>query len=498
MFEGFAAPKKNYFPMPNCWTDITAGIENLAELKIVEYVLRHTWGYREYNIKKVITVEEFMYGRKRADGSRIDRGTGLKSDRSVKDGIRAAIEHGYIVCDVDESDRGRIRKAYALKMQAPDDDDEEAEDDTEVDTTPHANRRVEPTPLAGSKENRGVESTRQRGSKRPSVAQHLPPNEVESAPRTEKNTLEKHREKNTLEKHFSVAPTGAEVGFDVFFEKEDSASPEEDAWSAEGIQNIAACFLSPLPTMRKEQKAEALANWQAAAVQICNHSTWVSHHEDERPTIFTGMLQFVTDPTSPCKYRAWWLERFGSLESIRLWHIANRLYPIYQDYMKCSWQPQGSGNQSEAMTTWEVPMPEQEARPAPVIDTEPEPTVTPEPVVTPAAESLPALTLEEAKAYTAIIRVERDAYSVQRYACPGGFYLEAAVSAERTHQIFDQASFDRFMEKTRPRTPEERHALMQAALRRLPARLPEKEERVGRARRQRYTTGESRMALSGT
>src|SRR6266705_3444172 len=108
-------PEKNYFPMPNEWVDICAKIDNLSELKIIQYVLRHTWGYREYGITKTISVDEFMNGRRRVDRRRMDSGTGL-SEPSVKDGIKRAIKHGYLVCDVDEKDLGRTKKSYGLKM----------------------------------------------------------------------------------------------------------------------------------------------------------------------------------------------------------------------------------------------------------------------------------------------------------------------------------------------------------------------------------------------
>jgi len=114
-FDGFTIPEKNYFPMPNEWVDICAKIDNLSELKIIQYVLRHTWGYREYGITKTISVDEFMNGRRRVDRSRMDSGTGL-SEPSVKDGIKRAIKHGYLVCDVDEKDLGRTKKSYGLKM----------------------------------------------------------------------------------------------------------------------------------------------------------------------------------------------------------------------------------------------------------------------------------------------------------------------------------------------------------------------------------------------
>jgi hypothetical protein len=188
-FEGFVRPEKNYFPMPNEWIDICARIDNLAELKVIQYVLRHTWGYREYGITKTISVDEFMHGRKRNDGTRMDEGTGLKSDRSVKDGIRAAIKHGYLVFEVDTSDPARTRKSYALKMIG-----------TGVDTT----RGVDTTPV--NSENTGVVSTPLTGSIYPPQGYNLPPKQVDTTPRTEKDTRETHLEKDTRERQESVAP----------------------------------------------------------------------------------------------------------------------------------------------------------------------------------------------------------------------------------------------------------------------------------------------------
>ncbi len=110
-FQGFDKPEQNWFKLPNNWTDITAGINNIAELKVVEYILRHTWGYQEYGLKKCITMDEFVHGRKRQDGSRMDKGTGL-SERAVRYGIVKALENGLIEEDIDDNDRGRIKKYY--------------------------------------------------------------------------------------------------------------------------------------------------------------------------------------------------------------------------------------------------------------------------------------------------------------------------------------------------------------------------------------------------
>jgi hypothetical protein len=44
-FTGFSKPEANFFRLPNEWTDIiTARVASLAEMKLVEYVLKHTWG----------------------------------------------------------------------------------------------------------------------------------------------------------------------------------------------------------------------------------------------------------------------------------------------------------------------------------------------------------------------------------------------------------------------------------------------------------------------
>ena len=114
-FRGFERPRQNYFKMPNNWTDITAEMSSLAEIKVVEYVLKNTWGYQEFGIAKRISLKEFMHGRRRKDGTHIDKGTGL-SKPSVIAGIRAAIDHGLLLEEVDDSDLGRMKKYYRLRM----------------------------------------------------------------------------------------------------------------------------------------------------------------------------------------------------------------------------------------------------------------------------------------------------------------------------------------------------------------------------------------------
>lgn len=125
VFEGFNPTFKGFSQLPNEWLDeITSQIDNVAELKIVLFVYRHTWGFQEktdpdkpakHDEIKKLTTDEFMHGRKKSDGTRMDRGTGL-SNRSVIDGIRNAVKHGYILETVDDKDKGRVVKSYALNI----------------------------------------------------------------------------------------------------------------------------------------------------------------------------------------------------------------------------------------------------------------------------------------------------------------------------------------------------------------------------------------------
>src|SRR3990170_2672346 len=114
-FPGFDIPRQNWFKLPYNWTDLTAGMQSWAEQKIVEYVLRHTWGYQEYGGLKKITLDEFEKGRKRGDGSRVDRGGGVHR-QAIISGIRQSVDDGFLIEETDDSDKGRVKKYYGLHM----------------------------------------------------------------------------------------------------------------------------------------------------------------------------------------------------------------------------------------------------------------------------------------------------------------------------------------------------------------------------------------------
>jgi len=155
-FQGFRLPQENWFRLPNEWTDITAGISSLAELKVIEYVLRHTWGFGDQ--QKHITLDEFQFGRKRVDGKRLDSGIGM-SQPSVIDGIRRAVEDGYLGVSTIETDRARIKKIYYLKIKGNEENGDEefsssgnkGSDPDLKNLYPRSKETLDPSPL-GSKE----------------------------------------------------------------------------------------------------------------------------------------------------------------------------------------------------------------------------------------------------------------------------------------------------------------------------------------------------------
>lgn len=115
-FQGFDNPEENWSKLPHALIDLFPWIQTVAELKIVLYVLRHTWGFQEYGGEgKRITLDEFSNGRKRRDGSRLDSGTGLTRN-ATRAGIRAAIADGFLIQESDGRDAACGSYKYRLRM----------------------------------------------------------------------------------------------------------------------------------------------------------------------------------------------------------------------------------------------------------------------------------------------------------------------------------------------------------------------------------------------
>jgi hypothetical protein len=101
MFPGFFRPRSSFFKLPNDWFDIWAAVRRmsgrsriLALLKIVEYVIKWTWGYQNYAEPVRISRRDFHRGRRK--GARIlDRGTRLSS-RSIELALDLLVKLGLL------------------------------------------------------------------------------------------------------------------------------------------------------------------------------------------------------------------------------------------------------------------------------------------------------------------------------------------------------------------------------------------------------------------
>ena len=203
-FAGFGEPKENWSRLPHVLIDELSNITSEAELKVILYILRHTWGYQDAD--KRITNDEFCKGRKRKDGTRIDAGCGI-SRNSIRSGIEKAVEHGYIVVEEDSHDLARISRWYAL---------------------------------ASDEESRGSEVDPRRAEVDPRRAE-VDPRRAEVDPRTEKETIRNKPEKETIGGLNSPPPAEAKAEEAALLERQRAAGValphpgiEEPWWKAKG------------------------------------------------------------------------------------------------------------------------------------------------------------------------------------------------------------------------------------------------------------------------
>ena len=112
-FPGWDAPSQNWSKLPDTLIDLLHLMKE-SELKVILYILRHTWGYNNFDEFQFMTTDEIMNGRFRKGGERIDSGTGL-SKNSVISGLRSGVSRGTLEEIVIKKDPSRIRKGYRLR-----------------------------------------------------------------------------------------------------------------------------------------------------------------------------------------------------------------------------------------------------------------------------------------------------------------------------------------------------------------------------------------------
>lgn len=112
-FEGFEPISGNFTMTPNQAYALMPQLSG-AEFKVLFYIVRHTFGFQDKS--KRITLDEFINGRKRADGTRIDDGTGIARS-TVIPALQALVAGGYINREVDDTDKAREKHIYSLRMR---------------------------------------------------------------------------------------------------------------------------------------------------------------------------------------------------------------------------------------------------------------------------------------------------------------------------------------------------------------------------------------------
>lgn len=111
IFDGFEDPKENYSKLPHSFIEQLPRFKSASEIKVVLYILRHTWGFQD--TEKRITLDEFERGRKMRDGKRMDGGVGMARG-SIRLGLKQAEAHGFIRRESDGKDKARQSYYYSL------------------------------------------------------------------------------------------------------------------------------------------------------------------------------------------------------------------------------------------------------------------------------------------------------------------------------------------------------------------------------------------------
>jgi len=113
-FGGFAYPDSNYFPVPFVWTDLTREIHSAVQILTVEYLMRHTFGWRDP--VRWLTPVEIANGHRKSDGTTYDYGIQYPRD-TVASACESMAKHGLLVWRPAERDIGREEREYALRMR---------------------------------------------------------------------------------------------------------------------------------------------------------------------------------------------------------------------------------------------------------------------------------------------------------------------------------------------------------------------------------------------
>jgi hypothetical protein len=114
-FEGFSEPR--YTPVPDEFFDDLMVDLSLAEIRLVLYISRRTFGFKKR--ADAISLSQMEEGIRKKDGTVLDRGTGL-SRRSILPALKSLIEKGIVVREERKNaEQGCQASVYSLRFKAP-------------------------------------------------------------------------------------------------------------------------------------------------------------------------------------------------------------------------------------------------------------------------------------------------------------------------------------------------------------------------------------------
>ena len=114
-FDGFSTP--NTTPVPDVFFDVLAPALSEAELRVLLYIVRRTYGFKK--AADSISLRQMVEGIVKRDGQILDRGTGL-SKSGVTKALRGLLDKRIIVRHHNTSpERGNEPTTYALRFKTP-------------------------------------------------------------------------------------------------------------------------------------------------------------------------------------------------------------------------------------------------------------------------------------------------------------------------------------------------------------------------------------------
>jgi hypothetical protein len=114
-FEGFGAP--NTTPVPDVVFDVLAPELSEAELRVLLYIIRRTFGFKK--TADSISLRQMVDGIVKRDGTILDRGTGLTKSGVTK-ALKGLVAKGLIVARQNRSaERGNEPTTYTLRFKTP-------------------------------------------------------------------------------------------------------------------------------------------------------------------------------------------------------------------------------------------------------------------------------------------------------------------------------------------------------------------------------------------